>query len=100
MFTRSPDDWDDFIIPVNDDDEENTDEKFVVKLVETTQRVTGIYYSNISKNWLREDVWIYRANVSVKISDFNVLEFKLDLTVNLQVDCLFFHLFFSLNLTK
>ncbi|XP_063976818.1 uncharacterized protein LOC135162370 [Diachasmimorpha longicaudata] len=57
----------------------NDEEKFIVRLVDATQQATGIFFQNVDKKWLRDNVWNYTSKVVMKI-----LKFNLELTVDLK----------------
>ncbi|KAK0077486.1 hypothetical protein PV325_003912 [Microctonus aethiopoides] len=60
------------------------DEQFIENVAELnklTQNLVGFTYNNINKKWIRDNVWLYNTDVSMKSLNFN-----LDLTVDQKND--------------
>ncbi|KAK0167972.1 hypothetical protein PV327_001818 [Microctonus hyperodae] len=53
----------------------------VAELIKLTQNAVGFMYNNINKKWIKDSIWLYNVDVSMKSLNFN-----LDLTVDQKDD--------------
>lgn len=55
--------------------------RFPKRVVEAAKNVTGISYKEVDKLWQKDNIWLYKATVVMKI-----LKFKVELTIKQEVN--------------